>query len=298
VHDCGLSADVTTGDGTTPFHYAVWQGHMMVCKWLVYSAACNFASVNEFGCNAIQWVAQTDNLLMCRFLSALGLDLSIINFNGHSALHKAASKGQARVCAWLLNEECLGIQHMQPDQDGNTPAVMARLDGFDALADALDAAVAELQMRQQRGANDQDIEDGPFRMEGVLEGVLGGRTESTGGGGIQKGSNVTLQGGCVRAARLLQMVRLQLLRKLGFSAWLDQSWGPRSCYVYSVACSGLRQNCYRDYTSFGTCDLETCSSFTRSGGNPSVADDSQTERTKCSSLCSHSMAIEHYAYPW
>jgi ankyrin repeat protein len=96
VHTCGVHPDVATGDGTTPFHYAVWQGHMAVCKWLVYGAGADVASENEFGCNAIQWAAQTDDVGMCRWLAGLGLDLSIINHNGHSALHKAANKGQAR----------------------------------------------------------------------------------------------------------------------------------------------------------------------------------------------------------
>jgi Ankyrin repeats (many copies) len=145
VHECGVHPDVATGDGTTPLHYAVWQGHLDLCKWFVYAAGADFASVNEFGCNAMQWAGQTDHLAMCRWLAALGLDLSIINNNGHSALHKAANKGQARVCAWLLNEECLGVQHLQPDQDGNSPAVMARLEGHHKLADALDAALLSLQ---------------------------------------------------------------------------------------------------------------------------------------------------------
>ena len=149
VEDCNVNPDVATGDGTTPFHYAVWQGHLALCKWFVYGAACDFASENEFGCNAMQWAAQTDNLAMCRWLAALGLDVSLINNNGHSALHKAANKGQACTCAWLINEECLGSQHMQPDQDGNTPALMARLDGFCGLADALDAAAAALWQQRQ-----------------------------------------------------------------------------------------------------------------------------------------------------
>jgi hypothetical protein len=117
---------------------------MDVCKWMVFQAACDFAKLNEFGCNAIQWAAQASNLEMCRWLAALGLDLTIINNNGHSALHKAASKGQARVCEWLLNEECLGLEALQPDSDGNTPGLMARLEGHTALADALDAAAEVL----------------------------------------------------------------------------------------------------------------------------------------------------------
>jgi hypothetical protein len=144
VETCSADVNVVTGDGTTPFHYAVWQGHMDVCKWMVFQAGCNFSAMNEFGCNAIQWAVQTGNLEMCRWLSALGLDLTIVNNNGHSALHKAASKGQAYVCEWLLNEECLGLEALQPDSDGSTPGLMARLEGYSSLADALEAAAGVL----------------------------------------------------------------------------------------------------------------------------------------------------------
>lgn len=136
----GLNVNSTTHDGTSAFHWAVWQGHMHVCKWMVYLGGCDFASTNSFGCNAIQWAAQTADVGMCRWLAAIGLDVRIINRNGHSALHKAAGKGQRATCEWLINEECLGADHMRADGDGNTPAVMARLEGFTALAAELEAA--------------------------------------------------------------------------------------------------------------------------------------------------------------
>lgn len=36
----------------------------------------------------------------CDLLSSRGLDLGILNSNGHSALHKAAVKGNHQVCEW------------------------------------------------------------------------------------------------------------------------------------------------------------------------------------------------------
>eukprot|EP00434_Breviolum_minutum_P005568 symbB.v1.2.004911.t1/scaffold263.1/size248082/12 len=61
---------------------------------------------------------------MCRYLQAEGLDLGILNSNGHSALHKAAVKGNHQVCEWLLDHGGLGELQMKPDADGNTPAIM------------------------------------------------------------------------------------------------------------------------------------------------------------------------------
>ena len=201
---CDVNA--ATQDGTVALHYAVWQGHMHVCKWLVYEAGCTLAHCNSFGCNAMQWAAQTDNLGMCRWLAACGLDIAIINNNGHSALHKAASKGQSRVCEWLLNEECLVVQHLQADRDGNTPAVMARLEGYSGLADALNTA-QELLSRAEMEGLDVIPTEGPFSMPERGASSSGGTKDSEPAavyGAIRKGSSWTEISASIRRARLCQ----------------------------------------------------------------------------------------------
>ena len=133
----GLDPDVGTRDGTRPLHWAVWQGHLAVCD-LLLKAGADLHSRNSYGCNAIQWAAQSDTsdgLAVCRWLLERGLDVTVLNCNGHSALHKAAVKGQRAVCEWLLSPEVgLAASHLGPDGDGNTPSLMARLEGFDDLA--------------------------------------------------------------------------------------------------------------------------------------------------------------------
>ena len=52
-----------------------------------------------------------------------------------AALHKAAVKGQRAVCEWLLSAEVgLSRVHLSADGDGNTPSLMARLEGHHGLA--------------------------------------------------------------------------------------------------------------------------------------------------------------------
>jgi len=111
-------------------------------RWLVEEAGADFRSLNRYGCNAGQWAAQTDDVAMCAWLRRVGLDLKLLNHNGHSCLHKAAVKGRRRVCEWLVAEGDLRAEHMRPDQDGNTPAQMARLEGHTQLADWLELAAA------------------------------------------------------------------------------------------------------------------------------------------------------------
>ena len=137
----GVDPDVGTRDGTRPLHWAVWQGHLDVCE-LLLDAKADLHARNAYGCNAIQWAAQTDasdGLVMCRWLLGRGLDVGVLNGNGHSALHKAAVKGQRAVCEWLLAPDGgrLGRAHLAADGDGNTPSLMARLEGHLELADYL-----------------------------------------------------------------------------------------------------------------------------------------------------------------
>ena len=143
----GLDPDAGTSDGTRPLHWAVWQGQLPVCE-LLLSAAADLHSRNAYGCNAIQWAAQSDEaegLPVVRWLLRRGLDVGLLNCNGHSAVHKAAVKGRRAVCEWLLSPEGggLGARHLRADGDGNTPSVMARLEGFAELAAWLAAREAE-----------------------------------------------------------------------------------------------------------------------------------------------------------
>ena len=113
-------------------------------------------SLNKFGCNAMQWAAQTSRLDMCRFLVHHGLDATLCNNNGHSSLHKAAVKGQRKVCTWLIKEIGLSHQHMLADQDGNPPSEMARLEGHVELAQWLkeiETTNAQLEIERATSAN-------------------------------------------------------------------------------------------------------------------------------------------------
>jgi len=138
----GADPNATTHDGTSAIHWAVWRGELQVARYLVDEAGADLHAMNGYGCNAIQWAAQSDGgaLLVCRWLRERGLDLKLLNRNGHSALHKAAVKGNAATCEWLLSAEGgLGEPHLRADADGNTPALMARLEGFTELADMIEA---------------------------------------------------------------------------------------------------------------------------------------------------------------
>lgn len=142
----GLSADTPTRDGTTALHWCIWQGHLETAAWLVDTAKADLHHRNGYGCNAVQWAAQRADPAACAWLRGRGLDLHLLNRNGHSALHKAAVAGAERCARWLVDVAGLGIAQLGADGDGNTPAEMARLEGHEALA----AWLAELAERLRR----------------------------------------------------------------------------------------------------------------------------------------------------
>jgi hypothetical protein len=164
---------------------------------------------------------------------------------------------QARVCAWLLNQECLGAAHLQPDQDGNSPAVMARLEGFHALADSLDAALAALlgdrrcsccgaacgdeirpasrvgEVCHCRCNADEQGQYGPFQMPDGLQGAAPGGVAAA--GCLRKGSSQSERGACVRAAQLRQL-SVRILRGLRVSSIHKGSTRPS---LRGFGCVGL-----------------------------------------------------------
>ncbi|EQC37753.1 hypothetical protein SDRG_04780 [Saprolegnia diclina VS20] len=128
-----VSVDAPTEDGTTAFHFAVWNSQVHMCRWLVTNGKCNVHALNAYGCNASQWSALTGSVEMLSLLQDVGVDLGVINYNGHSALHKAALRGHQDACVWLLSHGGLGRRHMRPDSDGFTPMTFASTNGFPTL---------------------------------------------------------------------------------------------------------------------------------------------------------------------
>jgi ankyrin repeat protein len=148
VDTCGVDAAQTTKDGTSGFHWAVWKSHRHVCAWLISLGRVDWKALNAYGCNAGQWAAQSGDVDSLAWLHAQGLDLGVLNHNGHSVLHKAAQKGRAEACDWLLRHAGLGKRHMRADSDGNTPARMAAAEGHAELAQWLQARAEEMEIER------------------------------------------------------------------------------------------------------------------------------------------------------
>mmetsp|Transcript_3546 Transcript_3546/g.9025 ORF Transcript_3546/g.9025 Transcript_3546/m.9025 type:complete len:864 (-) Transcript_3546:182-2773(-) len=154
VETMALDPDVATHDGTTALHWAAWQGHLPVVAWLVESARCRADHANKYGCTAVHWASQGTAAAapqVVAYLLARGLSVTAQNCNGHTPLHKAAQRGHAALCRWLVTAEPAAAEVRRerclerPDNDGSLPADCARLEGHGELSAWLAEAAAALE---------------------------------------------------------------------------------------------------------------------------------------------------------
>eukprot|EP00581_Thalassiosira_minuscula_P014000 CAMPEP_0183715196 /NCGR_PEP_ID=MMETSP0737-20130205/9531_1 /TAXON_ID=385413 /ORGANISM="Thalassiosira miniscula, Strain CCMP1093" /LENGTH=676 /DNA_ID=CAMNT_0025944285 /DNA_START=1 /DNA_END=2027 /DNA_ORIENTATION=+ len=145
---CNVDIDARTLDGTTAFCWASWQGHLEIMKRLYHSGS-DIHTSNSFGCNAVLWSAQgTDTSEALRWLFCSNANFMAVNSNGHSALHKAAQRGNIESVRWLvhaflLNKEKRGNMKdkdddaalfIGPDMEGHCPSDLCGMEGHEGLA--------------------------------------------------------------------------------------------------------------------------------------------------------------------
>ena len=128
----------------------------------MYENGADVNSTNKFGCNALLWSAQgkcTVDIMTWLFES--GLDFNRINTNGHSALHKAAQRGNTFAVRWLvhsfLSESTTGRVFIHPDREGNCPSDLCGMEGHEDLAVWISAKECECISRLVRHAT--SVED-------------------------------------------------------------------------------------------------------------------------------------------
>ena len=108
----------------------------------LHQIGCDINSLNQFGCNALLWCSQgaaTPEIFS--WLHSAGADFTLVNDNGHSALHKAAQRGNASTCKWLvdmyLHKSESGVDGfllIGPDAEGACPSDLCGMNGHENLA--------------------------------------------------------------------------------------------------------------------------------------------------------------------
>jgi ankyrin repeat protein len=110
------SVDIPSGDGTTPLHMACYGGHPSTVRHLINVYHANAHATNEWLCGAAHWSAMSlgnegmDAVIeLCNYLKEeCGVDFVARQRQGHTPLHKAASKKNQKVIEWLAGKSLDG----------------------------------------------------------------------------------------------------------------------------------------------------------------------------------------------
>ena len=123
----------------------------------LFESGADLHSTNKFGCNALLWSVQgvcSSDILT--WLLQSGLDFSLINTNGHSALHKAAQRGNGVAVHWLAKNFLSEITAIQtfigPDNEGNCPSDLCGMEGHEILATWISARECDISIQLVRHA--------------------------------------------------------------------------------------------------------------------------------------------------
>ena len=107
--------DVPSGDGTTPLHLACYGGHPTTVQHLIDKYNANVLATNEWDCGASHWAAMSLGneghgkvIELCEYLIVkCGMEhFGMCQKQGHTPLHKAASRKNKHVIEWIAKRSC------------------------------------------------------------------------------------------------------------------------------------------------------------------------------------------------
>ena len=145
-----VPVDSLTDDGTTPFCWCCWQGHVELATYFVLQK-CNPHIINKHGCNVTMWAVQgVADVRLLLMLRDLGCAFLLQNSNGHGCMHKAAQRGKKEVAEWLVKHVpgMLNAQNFGRDGEGYRPSGLAEVEGHLELGNWLQTIEASLGLTQ------------------------------------------------------------------------------------------------------------------------------------------------------
>ncbi|VEU38866.1 unnamed protein product [Pseudo-nitzschia multistriata] len=125
------AVDERSGEGTTPLHLACYGGHPEAVAFLVEKHGADPLARNDWGCTCAHWAAMTlsdseDSVrALCTYLSdRCGVSFCEKQGQGHTALHKAAHRGNKHVVEWMAGRlgEADRERAGSPDDGGHRPS--------------------------------------------------------------------------------------------------------------------------------------------------------------------------------
>jgi ankyrin repeat protein len=98
----GMGVTAVLGDdGSTPLHFAAFQGQVASLEWLVGQGADVHAKRGN-GTTPLHDAAQQGQVVSLEWLVGQGADVHAKSKTGHTPLHVAAKEGQVASLEWLV----------------------------------------------------------------------------------------------------------------------------------------------------------------------------------------------------
>lgn len=156
----GCKVDEPSGDGTTPLHMACYGGQYEAAKYLIDECGASPLQQNDWGCSCAHFVAMTiaaapgkddsENCSIRKLCNLLAHDhgVSFVSKQGqgHTALHKAAHRGNQAIIQWMADDNSQAetdggaglteeekIQAGAPDLGGHKPSDIWTSMGYDEM---------------------------------------------------------------------------------------------------------------------------------------------------------------------
>jgi ankyrin repeat protein len=131
--DAPLHVDISSGDGTTPLHMACYGGHRRAVQHLIEIHSANIHACNEWECSSAHWAAMSLGadgaekvIELCIYLKQRGANFVQRQKQGHTPLHKAASRKNRHVIEWLATSSLFSEEEKKAmgakDVGGNCPS--------------------------------------------------------------------------------------------------------------------------------------------------------------------------------
>ena len=132
--------EISAGDSlhrSSALHFATWQGHLPVVKWLVEDCGVDAGAQNNDGDTGLHFAAQESHIDVAQFLAGcLGVDPNLKNNDGNTPYHFACWEGKLEITQWMI-KDVPEVDTACTDKDGCAFMVMVTLSLVPAMLASL-----------------------------------------------------------------------------------------------------------------------------------------------------------------
>ena len=133
VQACQADVNARNASQQTPLHFAAWEGHEAVCRFLVQACQVDVNVRDRYQVTPLHWAAENGQEAVCRVLvQEYQADVNARDIWQRTPLHFAAGKGQEAVCRVLVQAYQADVNARDSGQ--RTPLLGATEKGHTDLA--------------------------------------------------------------------------------------------------------------------------------------------------------------------